>query len=189
MNDLVDWRSIPGWFAFRTAYEEAVARAPEAKAQFVEVGSWKGRSTVFMANAIAGSGKDILFYAVDTWEGSDEPEHRDDPDIDRLFEVFTGNITPVRRYVRPIQKPSIEAAMMFPVESLDFVWLDAGHSYEDVKADIAAWRPRMKPGSVMGGDDVHWGDGGVLRAVREAFPGQYAIKLGEGGWAYWEARL
>ena len=87
MNDLVDWRSIQGWFAFRTAYEDAVARAPEAKAQFVEVGSWKGRSTVFMANAIAGSGKDILFYAVDTWEGSDEPEHRDDPDIDRLFAV------------------------------------------------------------------------------------------------------
>ena len=62
-------------------------------AHFVEVGSYKGRSTSFMAVEIANSGKQIKFDCVDTWEGS--PEHQEGGDIEDLdvvnvtmFDVF-----------------------------------------------------------------------------------------------------
>jgi hypothetical protein len=41
---------------------------------FIEVGSYKGKSSCAMAVNIINSKKDIKFYCVDTWKGS--PEHQ-----------------------------------------------------------------------------------------------------------------
>ncbi len=64
-----------------------------------------------------------------------------------------------------------EAALLVPDGSLDFVFIDADHSYEAVKQDIAHWLPKVKAGGWIGGHDYHprrWP--GVVAAVREAFP-------------------
>lgn len=59
-----------------------------------------------------------------------------------------------------------------PDESLDFVFIDAIHTYEHVKRDVAAWMPKLKPGGVLGGHDygkawkIHKA---VKRAVDELF--------------------
>ena len=68
--------------------------------------------------------------------------------------------------------PSIEAAARVPDGSLDLVFLDADHSYEGVKADLAAWAPKVKPGGWIGGHDFRNADpaydfSGVERAVLE----------------------
>lgn len=53
----------------------------------------------------------------------------------------------------------------------DFIFIDAGHSYDAVKADIAAWLPKVKPGGWFGGHDYHPKFPGVIAAVDEAFAG------------------
>lgn len=62
-----------------------------------------------------------------------------------------------------------QAAPLVPDGWADFVFIDAGHSYEAVKADIAAWLPKVKPGGWFGGHDYHKNHPGVIRAVDEAF--------------------
>lgn len=52
----------------------------------------------------------------------------------------------------------------------DMVFLDAMHTYEDVKADIARWYPRVRPGGLMVFHDYGHGDfPGVKQAVDELF--------------------
>lgn len=51
----------------------------------------------------------------------------------------------------------------------DFVFIDAGHSYEAAKADIAAWQAKVRAGGWFGGHDYHSAHPGVIRAVDEAF--------------------
>jgi predicted O-methyltransferase YrrM len=62
---------------------------------------------------------------------------------------------------------SLDAVDLFPNEFIDFLMIDGDHSYESVKADIAAWLPKMKKGGWIGMDDFNWS--GVQRAATEAF--------------------
>lgn len=183
------YRAIQGWFSFQGVYAEAVAAAPKAGAIFVEVGAWKGKSAAFMGVEIANSGKAIDFYVVDHWKGSDEPAHHADPDVrtGRLYEVFLKNIKPVADFVRPLRTSSVEAAKTFDDGTLDLVLLDAGHTYEDVKADLEAWLPKLKAGGVLAGDDWNWT--GVHSAVLERFDAAAVEVLGEGKGRHWRVRL
>lgn len=62
-----------------------------------------------------------------------------------------------------------EAAPLVPDGWADFIFIDAAHSYEAVRADIADWLPKVKPGGWFGGHDFHANWPGVQRAVTEAF--------------------
>jgi predicted O-methyltransferase YrrM len=70
---------------------------------------------------------------------------------------------------------SLEAVNFFADNSFDFVFIDGDHTYEGVKADIAAWSPKLKPTGMLAGHDYtpaghpDTSFEGVGRAVREAF--------------------
>lgn len=69
-----------------------------------------------------------------------------------------------------IKKPSVEAAKDIADGSLDFVYIDAAHDYENVKLDIKAWASKVKVGGIIAGDDFYdfpSGKGGVMRAATE----------------------
>ena len=51
---------------------------------------------------------------------------------------------------------------------MDFVFIDADHRYESVKADIRAWVPKLRPGGMLSGHDIDYPS--VLRAVSELVP-------------------
>jgi predicted O-methyltransferase YrrM len=169
------YHTIDGWFDFEDVYRRMVQEAP-AEAHFVEVGAFLGKSTSFMAVEISNSKKDIRFDVVDTWEGS--VEHQQGAAHERttvlegtLFDNFKRNMKTVAHLIAPVKAPSLEAATLYRDRSLDFVFLDAAHDYENVKADIAAWRQKVKPGGYLGGHDYQLLFPGVMQAVQEEFPG------------------
>jgi predicted O-methyltransferase YrrM len=182
------YKSIPGWFSFAGVYKDAVREAPPSGGAFVEVGAWKGRSTAFLAVEIANSGKPIELIVVDHWKGSDEAAHHADPDVQagRLYEAFRRNTRPVAHLITPMRMASVEAAHVIADASLDLVLLDGGHSYEDVRADIDAWLPKLKPHGVLAGDDWNWS--GVNTAARETFGDRIEV-LGDGKGRHWRVRL
>lgn len=52
-----------------------------------------------------------------------------------------------------VRTTSVNATTVVTPTSLDFVYLDADHSYEAVKEDIKAWWPKIKPGGILAGHD------------------------------------
>jgi hypothetical protein len=73
-----------------------------------------------------------------------------------------------------IREESRAAASLFPDGSLDFVYLDAAHDYASVTADLVSWRPKVRPGGLLCGDDYadgvwvsHGPDGTCLPTVIE----------------------
>jgi predicted O-methyltransferase YrrM len=165
------------WFTYPELYKAIVSAAPN-KAHFVEVGVWKGRSAAYMAVEIINSKKIIQFDLVDTWEGS--VEHQ--PLQEDVFEIFSKNIAPVSSYVNIKRMDSLSAAATYEDKSLDFVFIDAAHDYDNVKADINAWLPKVKQGGYLAGHDYPaWQ--GVKMAVDEIF-GSENIQSNEGCWLY-----
>lgn len=151
------WHTVEGFFSQGECdFLQSVLDRADSPSHFIEVGSWKGRSASFMAVAIHNSGKTIKFDCVDTWEGSDEIAHVNDNDVKNgtLFETFKQNMKPVEGMYNAVQLPSVTAAKLYEDKSLDFVFLDASHDYDNVVADIVAWLPKVKEGGIIGGHDA-----------------------------------
>jgi len=157
----MNWQSVTGWAGFRSQYREILPCLPQA-AQVVEVGSYHGRSILWMTEFLRQIGRtDISIWAVDSWSG----------DFSEAGPAFQANLREEIQsgWVRTLAMHSVAAAATFPEHSLDYVFIDADHSYLSVAADIQAWWPRVRPGGYMGGDDHSAGteENGVAQAVRE----------------------
>lgn len=75
----------------------------------------------------------------------------------------------VLNLMNPIVGDSSETAQGYDDKSLDFVFIDADHAYENVKRDINAWLPKIKSGGILAGHDYISTHSGVKRAVDELF--------------------
>lgn len=64
-----------------------------------------------------------------------------------------------------------EAAARYPDGHFDLVFIDADHTTEGVLADIHDWMPKIRPGGLLVGDDIHWPS--VEDAVRQVFGVDY----------------
>lgn len=161
-------QNVGGWFNKDDMkfYSMVYNQLPN-NAHIAEIGSWKGKSASHMATMIANGDKSVKFDCIDTWEGSDVVGEKDDADVlnNRLYDVFINNMKPVEGYYTAIQRSSVEAASNYADHSLDFVFIDAAHDYNNVRADILAWKDKVKPGGTLGGHDHPIPD--VERAVQE----------------------
>lgn len=177
------YHTIEGWFDYPEVYILAVEKAPD-KGIFVEVGTWVGRSLVFLATTVINSNKDIIVYGIDDFSGSPGeisifnaksfPLQRVESDgSEKIKEEFLKNIEPVFAVVRPIFKKSVDVATMFDDESIDFCFIDSDHSYESIKKEIDTWYPKIKPGGMIGGHDLQLEP--VARAVTEKFGGNFIL--------------
>lgn len=124
---------------------------------------------------------------VDTWEVfSEDSEYaksgdavvqrtQEQRDADLQETLRVTNHATNRRHI--IQKTSEEAAKQTPDASLDFVFIDADHSYCGVSTDIRLWAPKIRKGGLLCGHDymlAYYPQWGVTRAVDE-----YATKIGQ----------
>lgn len=142
-----------GWFANGQHLKACFA---EKKIKTViEVGSWLGLSTRFLAENVDGGGK---VYAVDTWLGSpDEEVHQKDPRLPQLYEIFLSNVlhAGLAHVIIPVQMDSLAAAETLNVKA-DLIYIDASHGTEAVYQDILAWHAHLNEGGILCGDDWCW---------------------------------
>lgn len=64
---------------------------------------------------------------------------------------------------------------LVPDNSLGLLYLDAGHSYEAVMADLRAWFPKVVDGGVIAGHDYLSPQYGVYDAVRDFTEGKFKV--------------
>jgi len=139
----------------------------------VEVGVWRGEFTRMLLNQLQPD-KMIL---IDPWKNFDErTDAFDGQTKDQEFEDIYNSVR--AKYASEIDAGQLEVKRGLSgdvlkdmtAESLSFIYLDGDHSYEGVKADLAAALPLMKTGGIIMMDDYHrrgwWGDG-VIRAANE----------------------
>jgi hypothetical protein len=183
--NIANAEKIQGWM--RPVELEWLARRAGESRLVCEVGSWMGRSTRAIADNLPEGG---VVYAVDTWEGTPGPNEcglllQGKPE-DWLFNQFRANIGeellqgPAYK-VRPYRSKSTAAPDYLCnhyQNRFDMIFLDAAHDYENVKADIIAWRPYLAPGGLLCGHDFGGSFPGVDRAVMELCPGAGKVNAG-----------
>lgn len=165
---------IPGWFDFHSIYDDAVERAPaDLPSRFLELGSFLGQSTAYLASKIKESGKPIGLYAVDLWRLDPANDHNEfiakyGTDI---YWQFLNNMEAcdVLNVVNCVKSSTSEAALGFRSQSLefDFIFVDACHKYEGVLSDLSNYWPLLRAGGQMAGHDIYMDD--VRRAVVDYF--------------------
>ena len=157
-------RRAPGFMpddeglAINRAGRQAAAVGP-----LLEIGSWCGKSAVYLGDAAAGTG--TVLFCVDHHRGSEENqagwEHHD-PD---LVDVRTRRIDTLPAFRRTIEDAGLEATVIAVVgEStvvaahwhtrLGMVFIDGGHGRQPAHADYDAWSPLVAPGGLLAIHDV-----------------------------------
>ena len=123
----------------------------------VEIGSWKGRSTIWLGQG-SKAGKKVKIYAIDPHTGA--TEQKQVYDSIWTFEEFKKNVqnAKVDDLVCPIVKTSAEAAKDFTLP-VELIFIDGAHEYEAVKLDFDWWYPQVIEGGIMAFHDTIWNEG------------------------------
>lgn len=132
-------------------------------AAWVEVGSYCGRSTIWLGDAARSAGATL--FAVDHHRGSEENqsgwEHHDPDLVDRRV----GRMDTLPYFRRAIhdagledwvigvvgRSPTVAAAWSTP---LAFLFIDGGHGVEPARADYSGWTPHVAVGGTLAIHDV-----------------------------------
>jgi hypothetical protein len=152
-----DYADVPGWL---NQDEGTKLRELAAGARVAEVGSYCGRSTIWMG-AVARE-----MHCVDTWDSRGTPAAGYD-----LREAFERNIHRynVHARVHAHQGTSPQALLDLP-GYFDLVFIDGAHDLASVRMDIDAALSVLYPtGTLVLHDYCQDREPGVVQAVRERF--------------------
>mgnify|MGYP001181641420 FL=1 len=115
----------------------------------VEIGVYQGHFSEHLLKNWGG-----VLYMVDPWRPLENYIDKSNPK-DR-YENINETIKNIEGYDDRglmMRMTSYQASKMFPDNSLDFVYIDANHSYESVKEDLKVWYPKVSKGGYLFGDD------------------------------------
>lgn len=152
-------KDMRGSGRMRNGLRDLIAQLPHG-VRMAEIGCYAGESTALFLE----SGKVAHLTAVDKWDA---------PDVEARFDESVGPWIASGAALK-VKARSVAAAKHVADGSLDFVYIDADHRYASVRADIAAWLPKIRAGGIMAGHDYAYRSHavkryGVIRAVHEAF--------------------
>lgn len=123
-------------------------------------------------------------HCIDPWIQQSAKIYRDgcnSIDFDEAFERVKKRLVQYNERVTLHRLYSFNAVIGFRDDSLSFVYLDANHDFDHVRADIRGWWPRIKSGGILCGHDYkdektdYW-NCGVKSAVDE-FVAENNLKL------------
>lgn len=146
--------SVPGWMEQNEGaalYELARYLAPVPTV--VELGSWKGKSTCWLASAIKDRGEGKV-HAVDLWNW--KPGKRQ-IHADEVFDEFNLNLQKLglAEYVETIRMKTVDASRKWRISKpIGLLFIDASHRYAAVRADFEYWSPMVAVGGYIAFHDV-----------------------------------
>lgn len=132
-----------------------LAAAIPADQAIVEVGSYKGMSTAFLATG-SKDGHGAPVFAVDPWDlpGNAFGKHGYCAPIVR--QEFERQLRDLRLWSRvtPIQGFGTDVAAAWTGPPVGLLFVDADHREASVRADVQAWAPHLVAGHLIVCDDL-----------------------------------
>lgn len=146
----------------------------------VDVGVWKGASTIYLAELMKSTGIAGTVIAVDTFLGSVEHWDRNSGfagliprrfGMPLLYEQFLSNVVRcgAQDRVVPLPQTSTTASLLLRRVGVQagLIHIDASHEYEDVLRDARAYWDILAPGGFLVGDDYDQYWPGVVQAANQ----------------------
>jgi hypothetical protein len=151
-----------GKFLFSLCYMQ------EISGDVVEIGSWQGRSTTFLARAVEES-KNGDFYAIDHFAGNKGKEnfYQVNGSLDYLKDNFLMNMQQFKleKTVKLLDMVNTKAAEHMDGKTVRFLFIDGDHTKSGVQKDIELFFPLLTKGSIVVFDDYFEGFPGLIEAV------------------------
>jgi predicted O-methyltransferase YrrM len=169
-------RDVPGWLSDDQAlrlWERAAAL--HGAGTIVEIGSYRGRSTIVLARA-AGSGVEVV--AIDPHAGNDRGPQKirgsaDEGEADHRAFVENLARAGVAGQVRHVRAPS-QDALDSVAGAIDVLYIDGAHRYGAARDDVVRWGARVAPGGTLLVHDAFSSIGVTLALLRLlAFGGEF----------------
>ena len=152
----------------------------------VEVGVWKGGSSITLGQAAKSNALDACVISVDTWLGAwDHWINEDwfgslvvDHGQPMLMKTFMTNVmhANLENYIVPMPLDSLNASVVLKARGIgvNLFHLDGAHDYSAVMSDLQAWWPLIEDGGMIIGDDYY--TDGNWAGVRQAFDEFFGTK-------------
>ncbi len=162
-NEIINLKNADTIFTHLTIKEKVKLMELATKVNgrtYVEIGSYLGASSCFIAAGIRKRGSNGKLFCVDTWQNDAMSEGNRD-----TYKEFLQNTDKYQKHIIIMRGKSVEVAKKF-TEKIDFLFLDGDHSYEGIKSDVEAWFPKLNRGAVIIFHDTGWAEG-VQKIIRE----------------------
>jgi MMP 1-O-methyltransferase len=115
----------------------------------VEIGSWKGKSTVALGRGAAKAHGEKV-YAIDPHTILPDEGYFENTEVDFLTNIKTAG---VRQLVVPMVMTSAEAARGWD-KPIRLLWIDGDHRYEPTNLDFTLWEPHLVEGGILAMHDT-----------------------------------
>ena len=117
----------------------------------VELGVDRGESYFAFCQAAAENKTGTRCFGIDTWQGDQHAGGYDETTFD---EVSTHNAAHYASFSTLRRSTFAEALTEFAAATIDLLHLDGLHTEDAVRADVAAWLPKLRPGGILLSHDV-----------------------------------
>lgn len=164
--------AIPGMISPKSGqFLYALCYMQQLQGDVVEVGSWQGRSTSFLARAVQNSNNG-RFFAIDHFKGNVGREHYyivGNDDLSDLKNNFLNNMEKLglSDVVNLLNMPNDQAVKTLQDVQIRFLFIDGDHTKSGVKKDIDLFFPKLLDGAIIVFDDFTKSFPGLIEAVDE----------------------
>jgi len=161
-----EYQFTQDWFHWAPeVWQQLIPLLPN-RDNFLEIGSFEGRSTVWITENMAS--ETAYIDCIDTWEGGEEHGAEDMSAVEKRFD-YNINLAMEKHQAVEITKykgtsrlvlSKIYSEASHPEDILgwyDFIYIDGSHIAKDVLTDACMAWPLLKPTGVMVFDDYVWG--------------------------------
>lgn len=160
---MTEYQFTKDWFQWAPeVWKQLTPHLPgePGKRKFLEIGSFEGRSTVWIMENMMQQGDYTL--CIDTWEGGEEHGAEN---MDEVFDRFKANIQAAREktgikdvgHHRATSTQGLADELCEWSGTYDFIYIDGSHTAPDVLTDACMAWPLLKPKGIMVFDDYMWG--------------------------------